>query len=50
VKWIEQLPERLSQSARPLQEVLTMLLLPEEQLPDCAKAIRAGATRIGLAA
>ena len=27
-----------------------MLLLPEEQLPDCSKAIRAEATRTGLAA
>jgi predicted transposase YdaD len=39
--WIELAPERLPPTARPLQRALGMLLLPEEQLPDCSKAIRA---------
>jgi predicted transposase YdaD len=41
VVWIELLGERLPPSAPPLQRALGMLLLPEEQLPDCSKAIRA---------
>jgi hypothetical protein len=41
VVWIELLPERLPPTAPPLQRALGMLLLPEEQLPDCSKAIRA---------
>ena len=39
--WIELAPERLPPTAPPLQRALGMLLLPEEQLPDCSKAIRA---------
>ena len=38
--WIELAPERLPPTAPPLQKALSMLLLPEEQLPDCSKAIR----------
>ncbi len=41
VVWIELAPERLPPTAPPLQKALAMLLLPEEQLPDCSKAIRA---------
>ena len=41
VVWIELLSERMPPSAPPLQRALGMLLLPEEQLPDCSKAIRA---------
>jgi predicted transposase YdaD len=41
VVWIELLSERLPPTAPPLQRALGMLLLPEEQLPDCSKAIRA---------
>jgi len=41
VVWIELLPERLPPTAPPLQRALGMLLLPEDQLPDCSKAIRA---------
>jgi hypothetical protein len=33
--WIELAPERLPPTAPPLQRALGMLLLPEEQLPDC---------------
>ena len=33
--WIELAPERLPPTAPPLQRALAMLLLPEEQLPDC---------------
>ena len=40
VVWIELAPERLPQTAPPLQRALGMLLLPEEQLPACSKAIR----------
>ncbi len=43
VVWIELLSERLPRSAPPLQRALGMLLLPEEQLPACSKAIRAEA-------
>jgi predicted transposase YdaD len=39
--WIELAPERLPPTAPPLQRALGMLLLPEEQLHDCSKAIRA---------
>ena len=38
---IELAPERLPPTAPPLQRALGMLLLPEDQLPDCSKAIRA---------
>ena len=41
VVWIELLPERLPPTAPPLQRALGMLQLPEDQLPDCSKAIRA---------
>jgi len=41
VVWIELAPERLPPTAPPLQRALGMLQLPEEQLPDCSKAIRA---------
>jgi len=41
VVWIELAPERLPPTAPPLQKALAMVLLPEEQLPDCSKAIRA---------
>ena len=43
VVWIELQPERLPRSAPPLQKALAMLLLPEDQLPTCSKAIRAEA-------
>jgi hypothetical protein len=39
--WIELAHECLPQTAPPLLRALGMLLLPEEQLPDCSKAIRA---------
>jgi predicted transposase YdaD len=39
--WIELAPERLPPSAPPLQKALAMLLLPENRLPACSKAIRA---------
>jgi predicted transposase YdaD len=48
--WIELAPERLPPTAPPLQKALGMLLLPEDQLPACSKAIRAEAAGIGLAA
>jgi predicted transposase YdaD len=50
VVWIELQPERLPPSAPPLQKALAMLLLPEDQLPACSKAIRAEAAGTGLAA
>jgi len=50
VVWIELQPERLPPSAPPLQKALAMLLLPEEQLPACSKAIRAEAAGTDLAA
>ena len=48
VVWIELVPERLPPTAPPLQKALSMLLLPEEQLPDCSKAIRAEAAGTSL--
>jgi hypothetical protein len=48
--WIELAPERLPPTAPPLQKALAMLLLPEDQLPACSKAIRAEAAGTGLAA
>jgi predicted transposase YdaD len=48
--WIELAPERLPPSAPPLQKALAMLLLPEDQLPACSKAIRAEAAGTDLAA
>ena len=50
VVWIELQPERLPPSAPPLQKALAMLLLPEDQLPACSKAIRAEAVGTDLAA
>ena len=41
--WIELAPERLAPTAPPLHKALAMMLLPEEQLPACSKAIRAEA-------
>jgi len=49
VVWIELLPERLPPTAPPCR-ALGMLLLPEEQLPDCSKAIRVEVAGTGLAA
>ena len=40
VLWIELAPERLPPSAPPLQKALGLLLLPEDQLPVSAAAIR----------
>ncbi len=40
VIWIELDPERLPPAAPPLQRALGMLLLPEEQLPQCAARVR----------
>jgi len=48
--WIELAPERLPPTAPPLQKALSLLLLPEDQLPACSKAIRAEAAGTGLAA
>jgi predicted transposase YdaD len=48
VVWIELAPERLPPTAPPLQRALGLLLLPEEQLPDCSKAIRAEVAGTGL--
>jgi predicted transposase YdaD len=50
VVWIELQPERLPPSAPPLQKALAMLLLPEDQLPACSRAVRAEAAGTGLAA
>jgi hypothetical protein len=41
VVWIELPSERKPPSAPPLLRALGMLLLPEEQLPDCSRGIRA---------
>jgi predicted transposase YdaD len=48
VVWIELLSERLPRSAPPLQKALAMLLLPEDQLPACSKAIRTEAAGTSL--
>ena len=48
VVWIELLSQLLLPSAPPLQKALAMLLLPEDQLPDCSKAIRAEAAGTSL--
>jgi hypothetical protein len=48
VVWIELQPERLPRSAPPLQKALAMLLLPEDQMPSCSKAIRAEAAGTSL--
>ncbi|MFM7361014.1 MAG: DUF2887 domain-containing protein [Cyanobium sp.] len=50
VQWIELLPEHLPPSPPPLQRALTMLLLPEDQLPACSAAIRNQAQGSDLAA
>jgi len=50
VVWIELAPERLPPTAPPLQKALAMLLLPEDQLPDCSKQIRAEAAGTSLGA
>ena len=49
VVWIELAPERLPLTAPPLQRALSMLLLPEDQLPACSERIRseAAATSLG---
>ena len=48
VVWIELAPERLPPTAPPLQRALGMLLLPEDQLPACSKAIRTEAAGTSL--
>ena len=48
--WIELAPERLTPTAPPLQKALSMLLLPEEQLPACCKPIGAEAACTSLGA
>jgi predicted transposase YdaD len=50
VVWIELAPERLPRTAPPLQRALGMLLLPEDQLPDCSASIRAEAAGTSLGA
>jgi hypothetical protein len=50
VVWIELAPERLPRTAPPLQRALGMLLLPEDQLPDCSASIRAEAVGTSLGA
>jgi len=49
VIWIELAPERMPPSAPPLQKALGLLLLPEEQLPASAAAIRQQASATPLA-
>ncbi|MFM9101222.1 MAG: Rpn family recombination-promoting nuclease/putative transposase [Cyanobium sp.] len=49
VIWIELAPERMPPSAPPLQKALGLLLLPEEQLPASAAAIREQASATPLA-
>jgi len=50
VVWIELAPERLPLTAPPLQRALSMLLLPEDQLPVCSASIRAEAAGTSLGA
>ena len=50
VVWIELAPERLPRTAPPLQRALSMLLLPEDQLPVCSASIRAEAAATSLGA
>ena len=50
VVWIELAPERLPRTAPPLQRALSMLLLPEDQLPVCSASIRAEAAGTSLGA
>jgi predicted transposase YdaD len=49
VIWIELAPDRLPPNAPPLQKALSLLLLPEEQLPATADAVRQDATGTPLA-
>jgi predicted transposase YdaD len=49
VIWIEIAPDRLPPDAPPLQKALSLLLLPEEQLPSTADAVRHEATGTPLA-
>ena len=49
VIWIELAPERMPPSAPPLQKALGLLLLPEQQLPASAAAIRQQASTTPLA-
>jgi predicted transposase YdaD len=49
VIWIELAPDRLPLNAPPLQRALGLLLLPEEQLPANANAVRQQASGTGLA-
>jgi predicted transposase YdaD len=49
VIWIELAPDRLPPNAPPLQRALGLLLLPEEQLPASANAVRQQAFGTGLA-
>jgi predicted transposase YdaD len=49
VIWIELAPDRMPPSAPPLQKALGLLLLPEEQLPASAAAIRQQAAATPLA-
>ncbi len=49
VVWIELAPDRLPPNAPPLQKALSLLLLPEEQLPATADAVRQDATGTPLA-
>jgi len=48
--WIELPTERLPPTAPPLQKALSMLLLPEEQLPACSKPIGAESAGTSLGA
>lgn len=50
VVWIELAAERLPRSAPPLQRALSMLLLPEDQLSSCSRAIRADSAGTSVAA
>jgi predicted transposase YdaD len=49
VIWIELAPDRLPPNAPPLQRALGLLLLPEEQLPANANAVRQQASGTALA-
>ena len=49
VIWIELAPDRQPPNAPPLQRALGLLLLPEEQLPASANAVRQQASGTGLA-
>ncbi len=49
VLWIELAPDRMPQTAPPLQKALGLLLLPEEELPGSSAAIRQQAAATPLA-